>query len=72
MNPPALHLVLGCLFAAIDILFCVLVGAAAGLLARRGGACDANALLHAGAAFAGAFTLSLAVAAFLYSVLGGR
>lgn len=54
MNTPSIHLVL----LAVVALFCTLVGAAVGLLARLDGATYATALLRGAVAFAGSATLS--------------
>ncbi|MGW2057772.1 hypothetical protein ACWCOZ_28320 [Streptomyces sp. NPDC001840] len=57
------------LLLAVVALFCVLVGAAAGLLARIDGATYPTALLRGGLAFAGSATLSLALLTFLMTAL---
>lgn len=53
------------LLLAVVGLFCTLVGAAAGLLARLDGATYATALLRGAVAFAGSATLSLALLTFV-------
>lgn len=63
------HLMLLALLLAVVALFCTLVGAAAGLLARIDGASYSTALLRGALAFAGSATLSLAVLTFVLSVL---
>jgi hypothetical protein len=69
MNTAPTHLTLLLLLLAIVILFCMLVGAAAGLLARIDGATYATALMRGAIAFAGCATLSLAVLTFLITAL---
>ncbi|MFJ8476936.1 hypothetical protein [Kitasatospora sp. NPDC094011] len=53
--------VVAVLVVAVALLFAVLVGAAAGVVSRIGGANTATAILRAGAAFGGALTLILAM-----------
>ncbi|MEU3620438.1 hypothetical protein ABZ725_50515 [Streptomyces sp. NPDC006872] len=65
MNTSSTHLMLLVLLLAVVALFCTLVGAAAGLLARIDGATYATALLRGALAFAGSATLSLAVLTFV-------
>ncbi|MGW5445605.1 hypothetical protein [Streptomyces asiaticus] len=50
--------------------FAALIGVLTGLLARLGGAAPYAALLRAGAAFGGAFTVLVAVLALVAGVLG--
>ncbi|WP_329453164.1 hypothetical protein OG894_41935 (plasmid) [Streptomyces sp. NBC_01724] len=64
------HLMLLTLLMTVLTLFCTLVGAAAGLLARIDGATYATALLRGGVAFAGSATLSLALLTF--AIAAGR
>ncbi|ATW46670.1 hypothetical protein [Streptomyces peucetius] len=64
------HLMLLALLLAVLTLFCTLVGAAAGLLARIDGATYATALLRGAVAFAGSATLSLALLTF--AITAGR
>ncbi|WEH31908.1 hypothetical protein PZB75_00030 [Streptomyces sp. AM 4-1-1] len=54
---------------AVVAIFCTLVGAAAGKLARIEGATYAGALLRGALAFAGSATLSLALLTFLLAAL---
>ncbi|MEV6408640.1 hypothetical protein AB0M58_37830 [Streptomyces bobili] len=65
MNTSPDHLMLLALLLAVVALFCTLVGAAAGLLARIDGATYASALLRGAVAFAGSATLSLALLTFV-------
>lgn len=58
------------LILAVLMLFCTLVGAAAGLLVRIDGATYASALLRGAVAFAGSATLSLALLTF--AITAGR
>ncbi|MDT0494412.1 hypothetical protein ACPEIF_03755 [Streptomyces sp. NPDC012600] len=69
MNTPSIHLMLLALLLAVVALFCMLVGAAAGLLARIDGATYAGALLRGAVAFAGSATLSLALLTFVLATL---
>ena len=69
MNTSSTHLMLLGLLLAVVGLFCTLVGAAAGLLARIDGASYAAALLRGAMAFAGSLTLSLALLTFLLTAL---
>ncbi|MFH9829406.1 hypothetical protein [Streptomyces bobili] len=69
MNTPSIHLMLLVLLLAVIALFCTLVGAAAGLLARIDGATYASALLRGAVAFAGSATLSLALLTFVLAAL---
>ncbi|MEU6839759.1 hypothetical protein ABZ941_31435 [Streptomyces rubiginosohelvolus] len=69
MNPSPIHLMLLVLLLAVVALFCTLVGAAAGLLARIDGATYAGALLRGAVAFAGSATLSLALLTFVLATL---
>ncbi|MYQ48325.1 hypothetical protein GTW40_25345 [Streptomyces sp. SID4985] len=69
MNTSSVHLMLLALLLAVVALFCTLVGAAAGLLARIDGATYATALLRGAVAFAGSVTLSLALLTFVLAVL---
>lgn len=69
MNTSSVHLMLLVLLLAVVALFCALVGAAAGLLARIDGATYATALLRGAVAFAGSATLSLALLTFVFAVL---
>ncbi|MFF9352779.1 hypothetical protein [Streptomyces sp. NPDC014734] len=69
MNTPFVHLMLLVLLLAVVALFCALVGAAAGLLARLDGATYASALLRGAVAFAGSATLSLALLTFVLAAL---
>ncbi|GAA0452464.1 hypothetical protein GCM10010361_15730 [Streptomyces olivaceiscleroticus] len=66
----SIHLMFLALLLAVITLFCTLVGAAAGLLARIDGATYATALLRGAVAFAGSATLSLALLTF--AVTAGR
>ncbi|GAA2770032.1 hypothetical protein [Streptomyces showdoensis] len=69
MNTSSIHLMLLVLLLAVVALFCTLVGAAAGLLARIDGATYATALLRGAVAFAGSVTLSLALLTFVLAAL---
>ncbi|MFF3257780.1 hypothetical protein ACFYWO_01230 [Streptomyces sp. NPDC002932] len=69
MNTSPIHLMLLVLLLAVVALFCTLVGAAAGLLARLDGATYATALLRGAVAFAGSATLSLALLTFVLAAL---
>ncbi|MER6958903.1 hypothetical protein [Streptomyces sp. NPDC000618] len=69
MNTPSIHLMLLVLLLAVIALFCTLVGAAAGLLARIDGATYATALLRGAVAFAGSATFSLALLTFVLAAL---
>jgi hypothetical protein len=69
MNTLSIHLILLVLLLAVIALFCTLVGAAAGLLARIDGATYASALLRGAVAFAGSATLSLALLTFVLATL---
>ncbi|KIE22848.1 hypothetical protein LK08_33100 [Streptomyces sp. MUSC 125] len=69
MNTPSIDLMLLVLLLAVVALFCTLVGAAAGLLARIDGATYASALLRGAVAFAGSATLSLALLTFVLAAL---
>ncbi|MGP3938420.1 hypothetical protein [Streptomyces sp. 6N106] len=69
MNTSPIHLMLLVLLLAVVALFCTLVGAAAGLLARLDGATYASALLRGAVAFAGSATLSLALLTFVLATL---
>ncbi|WP_320783420.1 hypothetical protein [Streptomyces sp. CRN 30] len=69
MNTPSIHLMLLVLLLAVVALFCALVGAAAGLLARIDGATYAGALLRGAVAFSGSATLSLALLTFALAAL---
>jgi hypothetical protein len=69
MNPSSIHLMLLVLLLAVVALFCTLVGAAAGLLARLDGATYVSALLRGAVAFAGSATLSLALLTFVLAAL---
>ncbi|KOU76283.1 hypothetical protein ADK57_05090 [Streptomyces sp. MMG1533] len=69
MNTPSIHLMLLVLLLAVVALFCTLVGAAAGLLARIDGATYASALIRGAVAFAGSATLSLALLTFVLATL---
>ncbi|KUN35705.1 hypothetical protein AQJ30_23715 [Streptomyces longwoodensis] len=69
MNTSSIHLMLLVLLLAVVALFCALVGAAAGLLARIDGATYATALLGGAVAFAGSVTLSLALLTFVLAAL---
>ncbi|WP_328665226.1 hypothetical protein OG905_38965 [Streptomyces sp. NBC_00322] len=69
MNTSPTHLMLLALLLAVVALFCTLVGAAAGLLARIDGATYATALLRGALAFAGSATLSLALLTFVLTAL---
>ncbi|MER6105121.1 hypothetical protein ABT115_23075 [Streptomyces sp. NPDC001832] len=69
MNTSPIHLMLLVLLLAVIALFCTLVGAAAGLLARIDGATYATALLRGALAFAGSATISLALLTFVLAAL---
>ncbi|WP_370423171.1 hypothetical protein AB8O64_32445 [Streptomyces sp. QH1-20] len=69
MNTSSIHLMFLVLLLAVVALFCTLVGAAAGLLARIDGATYASALLRGAVAFAGSATLSLALLTFVLAAL---
>ncbi|MER5381732.1 hypothetical protein ABT040_15820 [Streptomyces sp. NPDC002688] len=69
MTTSPIRLMLLVLLLAVVALFCTLVGAAAGLLARIDGATYASALLRGALAFAGSATLSLALLTFVLAVL---
>ncbi|MGP4004409.1 hypothetical protein [Streptomyces sp. 8N706] len=69
MNTSPTHLMLLVLLLAVVALFCTLVGAAAGLLARIDGATYTTALLRGAVAFAGSATLSLALLTFVLTAL---
>ncbi|WP_338704074.1 hypothetical protein V2W30_39975 (plasmid) [Streptomyces sp. Q6] len=69
MNTQSTHLLLLVLLLGLVALFCTLVGAAAGLLARIDGATYATALLRGALAFAGSATLSLALLTFVLTAL---
>ncbi|GAA0541162.1 MULTISPECIES: hypothetical protein [Streptomyces] len=69
MNTSSIQLMLLVLLLAVVALFCMLVGAAAGPLARIDGATYATALLRGAVAFAGSATLSLALLTFVLAVL---
>ena len=69
MNTPSIRLMFLVLLLAVIALFCTLVGAAAGLLARIDGATYATALLRGAVAFAGSSTLSLALLTFVLAAL---
>ncbi|WP_326763246.1 hypothetical protein OG978_47325 (plasmid) [Streptomyces sp. NBC_01591] len=69
MNTSTNHLMLLVLLLSVVALFCTLVGAAAGLLARIDGATYATALLRGAVAFAGSATLSLALLTFVLTAL---
>ncbi|WP_331742903.1 hypothetical protein OG762_51435 (plasmid) [Streptomyces sp. NBC_01136] len=69
MTTSSIHLMLLVLLLAVVALFCTLVGAAAGLLARIDGATYASALLRGALAFAGSATLSLALLTFVLAAL---
>ncbi|CAG6391836.1 hypothetical protein NMG29_31050 [Streptomyces cocklensis] len=69
MNTAPTHLMLLLLLLAIVVLFCTLVGTAAGLLARLDGATYATALMRGAVAFAGCATLSLAFLTFVIAAL---
>ncbi|MFE7314239.1 hypothetical protein ACFU7T_14295 [Streptomyces sp. NPDC057555] len=69
MNISSIHLMLLVLLLAVVALFCTLVGAAAGLLARVGGATYATALLRGAVAFGASATLSLALLSFILTAL---
>ncbi|MFF4694863.1 hypothetical protein [Streptomyces chattanoogensis] len=69
MNTSSIHLMLLVLLLAVVTLFCILVGAAAGLLARIDGATYTTALLRGALAFAGSATLSLALLTFVLTAL---
>ncbi|OIJ69754.1 hypothetical protein [Streptomyces mangrovisoli] len=63
-NTSSVHLMVLVLLLAVVTLFCILVGAAAGVLARIDGATYAAALLRGAAAFAASVTLALALLTF--------
>lgn len=69
MNTAPTHLMLLLLLLAVVLLYCTLVGAAAGLLARLDGATYATALTRAAVAFAGCATLALAALTFVIAAL---
>ncbi|MGW2089959.1 hypothetical protein [Streptomyces sp. NPDC001880] len=69
MNTSPDHLMILALLLAVVALFCTLVGAATGLLARIDGATYASALLRGAVAFAGSATLSLALLTFVLAAL---
>ncbi|MDQ0700934.1 MULTISPECIES: hypothetical protein [unclassified Streptomyces] len=69
MNTSPSHLMLLILLLAVVAIFCTLVGAAAGKLARIEGATYAGALLRGALAFAGSATISLALLTFLLAAL---
>lgn len=69
MNPSSIHLLLLALLLTVVALFCTLVGAAAGLLARINGATYAAAVLRGALAFGGSATLSLALLTFVLTAL---
>ncbi|MFJ4007684.1 hypothetical protein ACIPWL_30125 [Streptomyces sp. NPDC090023] len=69
MNTSPVHLMLLALLLAVVAIFCILVGAAAGLLARLDGATYASALLRGALAFAGSATLCLALLTFVLTAL---
>lgn len=69
MDTSTTHLMLLVLLLAVVALFCMLVGAAAGLLARSDGASYATAVVRGALAFAGAATLSLALLTFVLAAL---
>jgi hypothetical protein len=69
MNTSSIHLMFLVLLLAVVGLFCTLVGAAAGLLARVDGATYATAQLRGAVAFAGSATLSLALLTFVLAAL---
>ncbi|MDN3297229.1 hypothetical protein QWM81_24925 [Streptomyces ficellus] len=69
MNTSSINLMFLALLLAVVALFCMLVGAATGLLARIDGATYATALLRGAVAFAGSATLSLALLTFVLAVL---
>jgi hypothetical protein len=69
MNTSSTHLMLLVLLLTVAALFCTLVGAAAGLLARIDGATYAAALLRGALAFGGSATLSLALLTFVFTAL---
>ncbi|MFD8157275.1 hypothetical protein [Streptomyces malaysiensis] len=69
MNTSSNHLILLALLLAVVALFCILIAAAAGLLARIDGATYATALLRSAVAFAGSATLSLALLTFVLAAL---
>jgi hypothetical protein len=69
MNTSPAHLALLLLLLAVVTLFCMLIGAAAGLLARIDGATYATALLRGATAFAGSAALSLAILTFVITAL---
>ena len=69
MNTSSTHLLFLALLLAVAALFCTLVGAAAGLLARIDGATYAAALLRGVLAFAGSATLTLALLTFVLTAL---
>lgn len=63
------HLMLLALLLAVVALFCILVGAATGMLARLEGATYASAVLRGALAFAGSATLCLALLTFVLTAL---
>lgn len=69
MNTSPTHLMLLVLLLAVVALFCTLVAAAAGLLARIDGASYPAALLRGALVFGGSATLSLALLTFVISAL---
>lgn len=69
MNASPVHVMLVVLLLAVDVLFCLLVGAAAGLPARIDGATYGQALVRAAVAFAGCAALSLALMTFVITAL---
>ncbi|MFJ5645658.1 hypothetical protein [Streptomyces sp. NPDC093223] len=69
MNTSSNQLLLLALLLAVVALFCTLVGAAAGLLARIDGATWATALLRGAVAFGASATLALALLTFIFTVL---
>ncbi|MFI9772895.1 hypothetical protein ACIHJG_39590 [Streptomyces sp. NPDC052415] len=60
MSPPTLRLVLLLLALALIVLFGLITGGLAGLLAQHAGASHTTALLRAGATFTATATLGLA------------
>ncbi|MGW7056726.1 MULTISPECIES: hypothetical protein [Streptomyces] len=69
MNTSPSHLMLLVLSLAVVALFCTLVGAAAGFLARLDGATYATAMLRGAVAFGASGTLSLALLTFVITAL---
>ncbi|WP_433887387.1 hypothetical protein [Streptomyces sp. CA-111067] len=69
MNTTPTHLMLLLLLLAVVLLFCILAGATAGLLARLDGATYAKALMHGAVTFAGCATLSLALLTFVIAAV---